>query len=72
MSKNFIQFSPVKVTSPTKRCLLKMCHLKHRLPILLFRRKVMLHSQDNQVFTIFYNPMIYQICNVMMRDRVRF
>ena len=32
----------------------------------------MLRSQDNQVFVIFNNPMIYQICNVMTRDRVRF
>ena len=30
--------------------LLKMCHLKHRLRIFLFHRKVMFRSQDIQVF----------------------
>ena len=43
-----------------------MCHLRHKLRIFLFRRKVMFHSQDIQVFCIFNHPMFYQICDVMM------
>ena len=36
----------LKVTSATKRQPLKMCHLRHRLRIFLFHRKIMFHSQD--------------------------
>ena len=37
-------------TSITKRQLLKMYHLRHRLRIFLFCRKVMFRSQDIQIF----------------------
>ena len=40
----------LKVTSTTKRKLLKMCHMRHRSRIFLFHRKVMFFSQDIQVF----------------------
>ena len=40
----------LKVTSATKWLLLKMCHLRHRLRIFLFHRKVMFRSQDIQAF----------------------
>ena len=46
----------LKVTSTTKRQLLKMCHLKQRLRIFLFRRKIMFHSQDIQVFVFLTIP----------------
>ena len=42
--------SKLKVTSATKQYFLKICHLKHRLRIFLFRRKIMFRSQDIQVF----------------------
>ena len=45
-----------KVTSTTKWCLLKMCHLKHRLRIYLFRRKIMFRSQDIKVFVFLTIP----------------
>ena len=40
----------LKVNSATKRWLLKICHLRHKLTIFLFRRKVMFRSQDILVF----------------------
>ena len=46
----------LKVTSATKRSLLKMCHLKHRLRIFLFRRKIMCRSQNIQVFVFLTIP----------------
>ena len=49
-------FGLLKVTSATKRKLLKMCHLKHRLRIFLFHRKIMFPSQDIQVFVILTIP----------------
>ena len=53
-----------------------MCHLRRRLRIFLFHRKVMSLSQDIQVFVIFNNPKIYKICDVMMSistwDKVHF
>ena len=39
----------LKITSATKWQLLKMCHLRHRLRIFLFCRKVMFCSQDTEV-----------------------
>ena len=42
----------LKVTSATKGWLLKMCHLRHRLRIFLFNRKVMFRSRYIQVFVI--------------------
>ena len=38
--------------------ILKMCHMRHRLGIFLFRRKVIIYSQDIQVFFISDHPMI--------------
>ena len=49
-------FLYLKVTSATKRWFLKMCHMRLRLRIFLFRRKVMFHSQDIQVFLFFTIP----------------
>ena len=46
----------LKVTSATKQQLLKMCHLRHRLRMLLFRRKIMFRSQDIQVFLFLTIP----------------
>ena len=46
----------LKVTSATKRSLLKMCHLRHKLRIFLFRRKIMFRSQDIQVFVFLAIP----------------
>ena len=46
----FVSRLSLKVTSAAKRQLLKMCHLRHRLRIFLFRKKIMFHSQDIQVF----------------------
>ena len=43
-----IKIKSFKVTSATKQ-LLKMCYLRHRLWIFLFRRKVIFCSQDIQV-----------------------
>ena len=42
--KNILELSFLKVTSATKRSLLKMCHLRHWLRIFLFRRKIMFRS----------------------------
>ena len=56
----------LKVTSATKRELLEMCHLRHKLRIFLFRRKIMFRFQDIQFFYIFNHPMIYRICGVTM------
>ena len=38
--------------------------MRHRLNIFLFRGKVMFHSQES--FCVFNDPMIYQVCDVMM------
>ena len=43
-----------------------MWHLRHKLWIFWFHRKVLFCSRDIQVFCIFKHPMIYQICDVMM------
>ena len=65
----------LKVTSTQKRQLLKMCHLKHRLRIFLFDKKIVPFSKYAS-FCIFNHPMIYQICDVVMsigtQDRVLF
>ena len=42
-----------------------MCYPRHRLRILLFRRKFVLLSRYSG-FCIFNHPIIYQICDVMM------
>ena len=47
----------LKVASSTKRRLLKMCHLRHRLRIFLFCRKIMLPSQDIQVSVFLTIPL---------------
>ena len=47
---------PLKVTSAKKRYLFQMCHWRHRLRIFLFRRKIMLRSQDIQVFVFLTIP----------------
>ena len=52
----FYQWFKLKVTSATKQQLLKMSHLKHRLRIFLFHRKIMFHSQDIQVFVFLTIP----------------
>ena len=53
--------SVIWVTSVNK------CHLRHRLRIFLFCRKVISHSQDFVRFCkIFNHHMIYQICDIMM------
>ena len=57
--------SHLKVTSVTNWWLLKMCHLKHRLRIFLFHRKIMVHSRYSS-FCIFNHPMIYPISDVTM------
>ena len=49
-------FPFLKVTSITKRSLFKMCHLKHRLRIFLYCRKIMFHSEDIQVFAFLTIP----------------
>ena len=36
--------------------ILKMCHMRHRLGIFLFRRKVIIYSQDIQVFLFLIIP----------------
>ena len=51
-----LKMSNLQVTSAAKQQLLKMWHLKHRLRILLFRRKIMFHSQDIQVFVFLTIP----------------
>ena len=52
VSTNFeiTMLSTLKFTSATKRELLKICRLKHRLRIFLFHGKIMFRSQDIQVF----------------------
>ena len=72
----FISF---KVTSAAKRWLLKMCHLRHRLRIFLFHRKVMFRSEDIQVFVFLTMHWFINGCHdehVMMSistwDRVHF
>ena len=66
----------LKFTTTIKRQLLKMCHLRHRLRIFLFCRKVMFRFKDVKLFFIFNHPIIYQIYDIMMgvttRCRVRF
>ena len=46
----------LKITSATKWQLLKMCHLRQKLRIFLFHRKIMFHSQDIQVFVFLTSP----------------
>ena len=46
----------LKVTSATKRQLLKMCHLRHRLRSFLLHRKIKFNSQDVQVFVFLTIP----------------
>ena len=46
----------LKITSTTKWQLLKICYLRQRLRIFLFRRKAMFHSQDIQVFVFLATP----------------
>ena len=46
----------LKVTTATKRYLVKLCHQGHRLTVFLFRRKVMFRSQDIQVFIFLTIP----------------
>ena len=46
----------LRVTSATQQQLLKMCHLRHRLRISLFRRKFMFRSQDIKVFVFLTIP----------------
>ena len=46
----------LKITYAAKRSLLKMCHLRNRLRIFLFSRKVMFRSQDIQVFVFLAIP----------------
>ena len=45
----------LKVASATKQ-LLKMPHIRHRLRIFLFRRKLMFRSQIIQVYVFLYIP----------------
>ena len=54
-----------------------MCHLRHRLRIFLFHRKVYVSFSRYSSFCVFKHPMIYKICyNIMMSiiscDRVHF
>ena len=44
--------------------ILKMCHLRHKLRILLFRRKVVFRRYSS--FCIFNHPMMYQSFDVIM------
>ena len=48
--------SVLKATSATKRWLLKMWHLRHRLITFLFHRNVMFRSRDIQVFVFLTIP----------------
>ena len=43
-----------------------MCHLRQKLKIFSFCRKIMFRFQVIQVFCNFNHLMIYQICDVMM------
>ena len=63
-TKNSQRLSPLQNNGSTK--LLKMGHLRHRLRIFLFHRKVMFCSQEYLNFCIFNHSMIYQICDPMM------
>ena len=66
IAKQFSGFNPLslsnnknyslKVTSSTKEQLLKMYHLRHRLRFFVFRRKVILRSQDIQGFVFLTIP----------------
>ena len=53
-----------------------MCHLKHRLRIFMFRRKITFRFQDIQGFCIFNHRIIYRISDVTMSistwDKVHF
>ena len=44
-----------------KRYLLKICHLRHRLRIFLFRRKIMFRYQDIQIFLFWTIPWFTKI-----------
>ena len=46
----------LKITSPTKRWLFNMYHLRHRLRIILFHKKVMFHYRNIQVFVFLNIP----------------
>ena len=52
---SLLVISKLRVTCTIKRYLLKMCHLRHRLRIFLFHRKVMSLSRDIQVFVFLTN-----------------
>ena len=43
-----------------------MCHLKHKLRIFLFCRKIIFLFSRYSSFGIFNHPIIYQICDAMM------
>ena len=55
--KKFTENENSKVTSAAKWSLLKICHLRQRLRIFLFCRKIMFHSQDVQVFAFLAIPL---------------
>ena len=63
----------IKGYSATKWWLLKMYHLRHKLRIFLFHRKVMFCFQDIQVF-VFLTILCFTKSDVMMNtwDRVHF
>ena len=46
----------LKVTFATKQSFLKMCYLRHRLSIFIFRWKIIFRSQDIQVFIFLTIP----------------
>ena len=46
------QTMSVNVNSTIKQYSLKMCHLRRKLRIFLFLKKIMFLSRDNQVFVI--------------------
>ena len=54
--ESLIMYNTLKVTFSTKRELLKMCHLRYRLRIFLFCRKIMFRSQDIQYFVFLTKP----------------
>ena len=49
-----------------------MCHLRHRLRIFLFHRKVKFHSQDIQVFVFLIIPWFTRSVMSWWADRVHF
>ena len=55
----------VKVTSVTKRQLLKMCHLRHRFRFFISQESYVLFSRYSSLCT-FHHLMIYPVCDVMM------